>query len=142
MSEQEIFRNYGYILDLQGVRAGYFTSIRSQGLKIGTIDYREGGTPNVVRKLPGQTVVSPIICEWGVTNNSEMWDWLMKAATGVVERKEVSVIILGTDGVTEKVRWNYSNVWPCEWRGAEMAAGGNDIAIESMVLQAESVERG
>ena len=63
MSEQEIFRNYGYILDLQGVRAGYFTSIRSQGLKIGTIDYREGGTPNVVRKLPGQTWVPADACD-------------------------------------------------------------------------------
>ena len=141
MSQPDIFRNYGYILELQGERAGYFTSIRSQGLKVSCIEYREGGTPNAVRKLPGQTSVVPIVCEWGVTNTRSMWDWLMSAVNGVVERREISVIILGTDGVTEKVRWNYSNVWPSEWHGAELVASGNDIAIESMVLQAESVER-
>ena len=97
-----IFRNYGYRLDFGAGPGAYFTSIRSQGLKINTIDYREGGSPNVVRKLPGQTVVSPIICEWGVTNNLDMWEWLQNAVNGKIDYRDISVIILGIDGHTPK----------------------------------------
>ncbi|WPD22668.1 MAG: phage tail protein [Candidatus Electrothrix scaldis] len=141
MPQQDIFRNYAFILELQGERAGYFTRVSGLGMKVSCLEYREGGMPNVVRKLPVQTTVAPILCEWGLTATRSMWDWFMTAVNGNVERKEISIIILGTDGVTEKTRWNLSGVWPSEWRGAELDAGGNNIAIERMTLQAESVER-
>jgi len=139
--EQEIFRNYGFILELQGERAGYFTKISGMGMEVECLEYREGGSPLAVRKLPGQISISPIKCEWGVTNSRAMWDWLMTAASGIVDRKQISVVVLGSDGVTEKARWNYTNAWPSKWDGAEFDSSGNNIAIERMVIQAESVER-
>lgn len=141
MIEQDIYRNYHFVLYLGGEPAGYFSRVTGLGLKVPCIDYREGGTPNAVRKLPGQAIVNPITLEWGVTNSRTMWDWLMSAANGTVQRKEISIVIIGNDPNEEKVRWNLSNAWACEWNGAELDASGNNIAIESMVLQAESVER-
>ena len=141
MSQPEPFRNYHYILELQGERAGYFTRISNIGVKVACIEYREGGTPNAVRKLPGQTSVAPIQCEWGVGSSRSMWDWLMSAVNGSVQRKEISIIILGADGSTEMVRWNCSGAWISQWHGAELNATGNGIAIESMTIEAESIER-
>lgn len=139
--EQEILRNYGFILEIQGERAGYFTRISGFGVKVNCHEHHEGGSPLAVRKLPCQVSVLPIKCEWGVTSSRAMWDWLMTAASGRVEHRQISVVILGSDGVSEKARWNFTNAWPSEWQGAELDSGGNSIAIETMIIQAESVER-
>ena len=139
--KDEVYRNYRFKLDFGGSRNGaFFTSIRSQGVKISTIDYRTGG--GTVYKLPGHYTVSPIICEWGVTANLEMWNWMKSAKDGKPDYKNISITILNLDGTESNApTWNYTGAWPSEWRGAELVAGGNDIAIESMVLQAYDVER-
>ena len=141
MPERDIFRNYGYILELQGERAGYFTKVTDMGLSVECIEYREGGARPGVRKLPGRTHVAPVTLYWGVTSNRDMWEWLMTAVNGRVERRNVSIIVLGTDGVTEVVRWNLGDVWISEWNGTELEALGNGVAIESMTIQAETIER-
>ena len=141
MIDEEIYRNYHFELRLGSEVAGYFTRVTGLGLKVSCIEYREGGTPNRVRKLPGQTSVSPITLEWGVSRSRNLWDWLMTAANGTVARKEVSIIIIGTDPNDEKVRWDLGETWLCDWSGTTLDSSGNNIAIESMVLQAESVVR-
>jgi len=141
MVAEDIYRNYHFVLYLGGEPAGYFTRVSGLGMRVSCIEYREGGTPNTVRKLPGQTTIEPITLEWGVTATRTMWDWLMSAVNGTVERKDISVVIIGNNPNEEKVRWNFGNSWLCSWSGTELDSNGNNIAIESMVLQAESVER-
>lgn len=140
-NHQEYFRNYHFALKIGETDVAYFTRVSGLGVKVSYIEYREGGMPNTVRKLPGQTSVAPITLEWGVTCAHDMWDWMMHSVNGVAEPKQVSIIILGNTSGEEKTRWNLSNAWPSEWLGTELDASGNNVAIESMVLQAEAVER-
>ena len=49
--------NFGYLLELNGIRAGYFTKVSGLGLTVETVEYREGGDPATVRKLPGRTSI-------------------------------------------------------------------------------------
>ena len=39
-----------------------------------------------------------------------------------VERKNVSIVILDSQGVTEVMRWNLNDAWPAEWNGALLDA--------------------
>ena len=41
----------------------------------------------------------------------------------------------------EVLRWNLLNAWPCEWRAARLDALSKQVAIESMTLVFDSVER-
>ena len=43
---------------------------------------------------------------------------------------------------TEVVRWNLVNAWPREWRGTPLDAMGQEIAIETLTLVFETLERG
>lgn len=141
MPHTDIFRNYGYLIETEGRRWGYFTRIQPPRVEVGCIDYREGGLPGAVRKLPGQTTIGPIKCEWGITASREMWDWLMSAVSGRVQRRDISIIVLSTDGASEAMRWNCLRTWPCACVADEFRADGNGIAIETMFLQTEAVER-
>jgi len=139
--QQEIYRNYGFFLELQGERAGYFIKVLDLGAELECIEYREGGLPAGVRKLPGRTRINDIRLEYGVTQSDALWRWLDAAVQGKVERRNVSIVLLGPDGLTEVVRWNLTNAWPCQVTLAHFDALGNDILVESMTLAAETLER-
>ena len=135
------YKNFRFLVEIDGVIKAGFSDCSGLGSKVATVEYREGGDPPSVRKLPGQTSYPDITLKWGLTDSSEMYDWHMKAIQGFVERKNCSIIILGDDG-EEKVRWNFFDAWPVSWTGPTLNAKGNDIAIESMTITSERVERG
>lgn len=141
MAESNIYRNYHFILDLGGEPGCYFTAVSGLGVKIETIDYREGGAASAVRKLTGRVAYRDISLKWGLTESTKMWDWLMTSVEGNVQRKNVSIILRDTDGTTEVTRWNLENAWPCEWCGAQFDAMCNEAAIETLSLAHEGLTR-
>ena len=136
------FRAYNFKLEIQGVTEGHFTQCTGLGIKIQALQYREGGTSQVVHRLPGPVEYGDISLRYGLTNSTELWDWFMSAVQGTVERKNVSVVMMDSDGVTEVMRWNLINTWPAEWRGAPLDAMGREVAIETLTLVFETLERG
>lgn len=136
------YRNYNFKLEIQGVTQGHFTQCSNIGARVQAISYREGGLQQLVRRLPGLVEYGDVTLRYGLTNSNELWLWFMSAVKGTVERKNVSVIMLDADGVTELMRWNLVNVWPREWRGAPLDAMGQEVAIEAVTLVYETLERG
>jgi phage tail-like protein len=137
------YRAYAFKLEIQGVTQAHFTECNGLGIKVHPIRYREGGTaPQVVRVLPGPVEYADIVLRYGLTASHELWDWFMAAVRGQVERKNVSILLLDSDGVTEVMRWNLINAWPAEWQGTILNAMAREVAIESLTLVYESLERG
>ena len=60
---------------------------------------------------------------------------------GTVQRRNVSIVVLAQDGVTEAVRFNLLNAWPSAWSGAPLDALSNEAAIEELTLVYETLER-
>ena len=141
MAETDIYRGYNFKLDVQGVTAAYFTEVCGLGVRVEVIKHREGGHSPGVRRLPGRVDIDEITLRYGLKASTYLWDWLMTAVQGKVERRNVSIILVGTDGMTEVTRWNLTNGWICEWRGAKLDAMGQEVAIESVTLVAETLER-
>lgn len=144
MADQDntnIYRAYNFILDLGGGTVGYFTKINGLSVDIETIDFREGGAGPAVQKLAGRVSYNNIELKWGLTESTEMWDWLMTAVKGEVSRKNISIILRDTDGTKEVTRWNLDNAWPCSWKGAQLDATSNEVAIESLSLAHERLTR-
>lgn len=140
MADTDIYRNYNFILDIGEGPVGYFTEVSGLGVEVEAIDYREGGAGPAVRKLAGRVKYGDITLKWGLSRSRDLWDWLMTAAAGNVERRHIS-IILTTPGGAEQTRWNLTNAWPSGWRGAELDAMGNDAAVETLTLVCEGLER-
>jgi phage tail-like protein len=49
--------------------------------------------------------------------------------------------MLDSTGQTEVMRWNLTNAWPARWRGAPLDALNREIAIETLTLVFETIER-
>ncbi len=135
------YRAYNFKLVIQGVTEGHFTECTGLGVKVDAIKYREGGNSQVVHRIPGQVDYGDVTLRYGLTSSRELWDWFLTAVKGQVERKNISILMLDSDGVAEVMRWDLVNAWPAEWRGAPLEATSHEVAIESLTLVFETLER-
>ncbi len=135
------FRAYNFKLDIQGVTQGHFTECTGLGIKVEAIRYREAGNNQVVRRIPGPVEYADVTLRYGITTSRELWDWFMTAVNGQVTRKNVSILLLDSDGATEVMRWELIDAWPSQWQGTPLDALSHEIAIESLTLVFETLRR-
>lgn len=141
MAQTDPYRSYNFKLEIGGVSEGHFTECSGLSVKVQAIEYREAGNHQVVQHIPGPASYDPVTLKYGVTNSRELWDWMMKAAEGDVQRKNVSIMLLDSQGEGEVMRWNLLNAWPSEWKGATLSASEKAVAIESLTLVFDRLER-
>jgi phage tail-like protein len=134
-------RAYNFKLLINNVTEGHFTSVAGLGVQVERIAYREGGNNSVVRAIPGRVTYAAVTLRYGLTASEELWSWLMSAVEGRVSRRNVSIVMLDSSGSTEVLRWNLINAWPQEWFGAPLDAMSQELAIESLVLAHEGLQR-
>jgi len=140
MSENDPYRAYNFRLQVSGLEAGAFTEVSGLGVKVQAIQFREGGDPQSVRHVPGPVEYEPVTLRYGLTDSHELWNWLMETVAGRIERRNVSIILLNSEG-EEAIRWNLFDAWPSEWKGAPLDALSQEIAIESLTLVYDRIER-
>ena len=134
------FKNFRFKVEISGEILGYFTECSGLSSKVSVIEFRQGGDPKTVFKLPGQTSYTDITLKWGLTTSRDLYDWHKMAFEGNVERKGGAVIIFDDAG-NVAARWEFKEAWPSQWTGPALNAKSNEVAIETLVLTCESVER-
>ena len=134
------YRNFSFLVEIDGITQAGFSDCSGFGASTDPIEYREGGETKTVRKLPGLTKYTNITLKWGLTDSRELYNWYRDVVNGKIERKSGSIILLDLEG-NEKVRWNFFEAWPTKWDGPDFTAKGNDVAIETLELAHERVER-
>jgi phage tail-like protein len=134
------YKNFRFLVELDGIVQAGFSDVSGFGSNVEVIEYREGGDAANVRKLPGKVSYPDITLKWGITDSRELYDWHLAAVNGTIQRKNGSIILLD-DAAQEKVRWNFFGAWPSKWDGADFSAKGNDVAIDTLTVSCERVER-
>ena len=138
---EDPFRAYNFALLIDGEEAGRFTEASGLGIKVDSIEYREGGVDSPLGRLPGQTRYNPLTLRYGVSRSRTLWDWFSATISGEVQRRDVALVLSDNDGTTEAFRWTLHDAWIADWRAAQLDASENEIAIESMTIVYESLER-
>ena len=134
------YLNFNFRVEIDGIQRFAFHEVSGMDSTIDAIEHREGGDNLTPRKLPGMTKHSNIVLKWGITDDPEMSRWHHDAVRGRVRRRNGSIVLLDRLG-QEVVRWNFFNAWPAKWVGANLTAEGNDVAIETLELAHEGIER-
>lgn len=134
------YRGYNFLVELDGVERASFRECSGLDTSQDPIDYREGTDSFTTRRLPGLVKYSNIILKWGITDDTELWDWRQSAMDGKVERKNGSIVLLDDTGA-EALRWNFREGWPSKWTGPTFNATGNEVAIETLEIVHEGVSK-
>jgi phage tail-like protein len=136
----EPYGDFNFLVEIDGITRAAFQQCSGFDSTIDITEYREGGENTTLRKLPGLTRYSNIVLKWGLTDDRQLYDWHREAIKGNVVRKNGSIVLLDRRG-DEKMRWNFVRAWPSKWDGPDFNAEGKEVAIETMELAHEGVER-
>ena len=135
------FRAYNFLLEIDNIGRAGFRECSGLDSAQDPIEYREGNEkPLTVRKLPGLVKYSNITLKWGITDDADLWEWRTKAVNGEIERKNGSIVLLNDVG-EEQMRWNFRDGWPTKWTGPSFNATGNEVAIETLEIAHEGLEK-
>lgn len=136
------YRAYNFKLEIQNITEGHFTRCSGLGMQVEVIRYREAGNNQVIRAIPGKTTYPDVTLSYGLTDQAAtLWQWLEQASKGEVDRRNVSILMLDAAGANEVLRWNLISAWPSQWQGAELDAMGQAVAIETLTLAYEGLQR-
>jgi phage tail-like protein len=134
------FNNSNFLVAIDGISQSGFSECTGLESSVGVIEYREGGD-FLVRKLPGLRKFANITLKRGVVTSAELQSWHKNILDGQFDRRNGSITLLD-DARQEVVRWNFFNAFPVKWEGPNLSATGNDVAMESVELCCERIERG
>jgi phage tail-like protein len=139
-SRHDPFGAFNFLIEIDGITRAAFRECSGLDSSQQATDYREGGEPLRMRKIPGLNTYSNITLTRGITSDCEFWTWRQHAADGHVERRNGSIILLDEKG-EEKIRWNFTDAWPVKWTGPSFNATGSDVAVEVLELAHEGITR-
>ncbi|MEP6922806.1 MAG: phage tail protein [bacterium] len=133
------YKNFNFKVEIAGITLAGFSEVSGLESEVDLIEYREGGD-GTIRKLPGLPKFGNITLKRGVTDSLELYQWHKKILQGVMDRRD-GVIILLDDAKKPVTRWKFANAFPFKYEGPTLNAKGNDVAIETLVLCCEGLER-
>ncbi len=133
------YKNFNFRVEIDGVTVAAFSECSGFGSEVDVIEYREG-QDRAVRKLPGLAKFSGITLKRGVTQSDELEAWHRSILSGQADRRNGAIVLLD-DQRNEVVRWNFFGAFPRKIEGPELKAHGNEVAIETIELAVEGLER-
>jgi phage tail-like protein len=134
------YKAFNFLVEIDGIARAGFSEVSGLESETSVIEYRLGGESNTVRKLPGLTKYANVVLRRGVTQDADLWNWRKTVVEGKVDRRNGAIILLNDDR-TEVVRWNFFNGWISKWQGPDLNATGNEVAIETIEIAHEGLER-
>ncbi|MEO8938431.1 MAG: phage tail protein [Burkholderiaceae bacterium] len=137
------FRGFKFRVEIDGLQRAGFREASGLDSSQDAIDYREGDDKTVtIRKLPGLKKFSNIVLKRGITDDVDLWKWRKQVMDGKIKdaRKNGSIILMDDEG-NDKVRWEFVDAWPTKWTGPTFNATGNEVAIDTLELVHEGLDR-
>ena len=135
------YKAFNFLVEIDGVTRAAFSEVSGLESETAVIEYRSGGEKvNWVRKLPGLTKFGNIVLRRGVTQDAELWNWRKSIVEGQIDRRNGSIVLLD-DQRNEVVRWQFRDGWICKWEGPTLNAKANEVAIETIEIAHEGLER-
>ncbi len=136
------YLNHRFRVEIDGVQQASFCEVLFPESASEVVEHREGVDPLSVRKQAGFVTYSSLILKWGLTASMELYNWRKAIEQGQVSsfRRNISITLIDEAG-NDAARWEFSNAWPSKYKAPDLNAKGNDIAIESLEIVFESMQR-
>lgn len=137
------YRSFRFRLEIDSIQQAGFSEVTIPDSSTDVIDYREGNEPPSARKLPGLNKSGNVTLKWGITDSMVLYEWRKLVEGGNMEkaRKNMAIILLSEDGSEDVARWEFSDAWPIKYDAPDLSAKGNDVAIESLEIVFEGMNR-
>jgi phage tail-like protein len=125
------YKVFRFLVEINGTLAGGFSEVTGLEVRTEVDEYREGGVNDYVHKMAKETRYPNLTLKRGITDVTDLWEWHQQIVGGDIRRKTISVVLLNSLG-EEKWRWVFRDAYPVKWKGTDLNATGNTVAVESV----------
>jgi len=105
-------------------------------------EYRNGNEKeNHTRKVAGINTAGDVTLKRGIVDSKALWKWIGEARIGGPTAQKTVTITLLDEAQKPVQAWVLRGAIPMKYTGPTLAGkGGGDVAMEEMVLSAESMQ--
>ena len=141
---------FNYLVNLgdgtEGTVQGGFSEVSGLNAEVTIAEYRNGNAKtNYVTKIPAITKAGDVTLKRGVIGAENIYSWLDQVRAGDVNAKRNVEVKLADENPSNQnavVTWKLINAMPIKWTGPTLTAkGGQDVAMEELVLAVEHIEQ-
>lgn len=139
MQRSDPFRSFRFRVEIDGLHQAGFQAVSGLERLCQIEPYREGGINDFEHQLVTLTTYPPLVLKRGLVG-TDLWDWHKEVIAGNIERRTISVVLLNEEN-GEGWHWVVVGAFPVKWTGAELDAGSNGIATESVEFAHQGLTR-
>jgi phage tail-like protein len=135
---------FSFHVELDGVDIGAFKEASGIESETEIIEYKEATEKGkmIIRKVPGAMKWSDVTLKKRIDASTELWDWRRQVEEGDIDgARRTGSIVLYDSRHDEVARWNFEQAWPSKWKGADLDAGEDQVAVEEITITHERLER-
>jgi phage tail-like protein len=134
------FLAFRFEIKLDNLRVGGFSECSGLQLETEVFDYPEGGLNTHLRKFPTRTKQTNLTLKRGIVGR-ELWDWYYALTQGQVQVRSGSIMVQDPSGKQKVIEWHFRDAFPCKWVGPDLNATQNNVAVETLELCHQGLER-
>lgn len=128
------YLTFNFLVEIDSLVKAGFSEVSGLRIETEVKEYREGGLNEYIHKLLGPTrYPTNLVLKHGLTDDEILWNWYQEVTQGIIERKNVSIILLDS-AREEKRRWSFEKAYPVRWIGPDLRAGTDGVAVETLEL--------
>jgi phage tail-like protein len=140
----DLLTTFSFHVELDGIDIGAFKECSGVDSETEIIEYKETTKDGkmLIRKLPGAMKWADITLKKAIDSKKDLWDWRRQVEQGEIDdaRRNGSIVLYDSTA-KEMARWNFFDGWPSKWKGADLNAGENNVAVEEITITHEGMER-
>lgn len=141
------YAGFRFVVELGSIQVAGFSECTGLSAENKVFEYKEGGNNSTTLKFPDTSTYNNVTLKHGISQATDLFDWQQDVANGQFSINARSsnpniAIILNDESGAPALRWNLVRAFPVKWVGPDMKATGNEIAIESLELAHEGIQKG
>ena len=140
----DLLTTFSFHVELDGIDIGAFKEASGVDSETEIVEYKETTKDGkmIIRKLPGAMKWADITLKKKIDTKKDLWNWRKEVEQGDIDSARRNGSIVLYDSTSKEVaRWNFLNGWPSKWKGADLNAGENSVAVEEITITHEGMER-
>ncbi len=140
----DLLTTFSFHVEFDGVDVGAYKEASGVESETEIIEYKEATKEGkmIIRKVPGAMKWADITLKKRIDNSLDLWEWRKEVEDGDIDtaRRNGSIVLYDST-MTEVARWNFENGWPSKWKGADLNAGEDQVAVEEITITHEGLSR-
>lgn len=142
-TRRDPFRGFKFRVQIDGIQRAGFREVSGLDSATDSVDYREGDDKTVtISKLAGLKKFANITFKRGITDDLDLWKWRKQVMDGKIKdaRKNGSIVLMDDEG-NDVAQWDFREAWPVKWTGPTFNATANEVAIDTLEITHEGLDR-